>query len=141
MPVIETTIHVDAAPAAVWDVISDFGAFEQWNPMVVAADGRAEVGARLTIQVVLSKGRAPQRARSTVLVCDPEREVRWGGGFRPLLWVEHWVRIASDGPGTRVEHGESFAGLLARPGLWLLGLTAAPYEAMNEALKRRVEAV
>lgn len=138
MPVIETSLAVDAPPAAVWRVLTDFAGYPAWNPLTVGVDGRVEVGATLRLRVML-RGRV-RRVGARVLVVTPERELRWGGGVRPLVWVEHWVRLAPEGAGTRIDHGESFVGMLAGLGTRLLGLSPAPYHAVNAALGARARA-
>jgi hypothetical protein len=119
-------------------VLTDFPAWEQWNPMMRSMVGRPEVGSRLRIAFVLRLGGRVYRTPAKVLACEPERELRWGGGVPGLVWVEHWVKLAPDGAGTALEHGESFRGLLAGVGLRLVRLDDAPYRAMNAALADRV---
>ncbi|MGF1663466.1 MAG: SRPBCC family protein [Kineosporiaceae bacterium] len=38
-----TTIDIDAGPQAVWDVLTDFPAYPEWNPFMDRIDGTAEV--------------------------------------------------------------------------------------------------
>jgi hypothetical protein len=140
MPTIVTDASIAATPAEVWRVLTDFDAYEQWNPMMRSIRGRAEVGARLQLRFALRVGGRAYGAPARVFAAEPERELRWGGGVPGLLRIEHWVRLSPEGGGTRIEHGESFGGLLAGIGLKLIGLDEAPYRAMNQALKERVEA-
>ena len=83
--------------------------------------------------------RAP--ACATVLKAESERELRWSGGLPGLLRAEHYFVIERIGPAKlRFRHGEIFSGLLV-PIVWpiLRRSGREVYEAMNAALKRRVE--
>jgi uncharacterized protein YndB with AHSA1/START domain len=41
-----------AAPAErVWEVLVDFAAFPVWNPFITKAEGRLEIGGRLTLRM------------------------------------------------------------------------------------------
>lgn len=135
------TTSIDAPPSSVWQVLTDFASWEQWNPMTLSMEGRPEAGARLRLRFVLRPGGRVYRSGARMLLVEPERQLRWGGGVPGLLWIEHWVRLTPEGSAlhsTRVEHGESFQGLLAGIGLRLVGLDETPYLAMNEALHKRV---
>ena len=36
---VTTTIDIDAGPHAVWDVLTDFPAYPEWNPFMASIDG------------------------------------------------------------------------------------------------------
>lgn len=42
MIVVRTGIDIPAAPMAVWSVLVDFAAYEEWNPFIVRASGEPE---------------------------------------------------------------------------------------------------
>ena len=140
MPTISTSIQIDRPPAEVWQVLLAFEGWPAWTPMTVRMEGRPEVGAPVRLQSVLREGGRQIPARARLLVVEPSRELRWGGGLGGLLWIEHWFGLSPEGAGTRVEHTERFEGLLARPGVRLLGLGPGIYQRALEGLKRRVEA-
>ncbi|WP_152042997.1 SRPBCC domain-containing protein [Salinigranum salinum] len=137
-----THVEIDASPDRVWDVLTDFDRYHEWNPFLAVA-GRATEGARL--HVALSPPGAPTtRFRPTVTRVDPSRELRWLGH----LWTtglfdgEHrFVLTPLDGDTrTSVTHAESMSGVLL-PIVWRFvgDATERGFEAMNLALKRRVE--
>ena len=141
---IETSIDIDAPPAQVWQVLTDPQSMPAWNPFIVSMNGELKPGARITIRLA-PPGRPAMRFRPTVLTVKPERELRWFGRLLiPRLFDgEHYFRLhkTRDG-GTHLVHGEEFSGLLIslarRRGMF--EATRAGFEAMNDALKQRVEA-
>lgn len=137
----ETTIEADAA--AVWRVLTDFSAYDEWNPTLVRARGSAEIGERLRLYHSLPTGfGVPFRPRVTVV--EPERELRWRVTVGSVLAAEHVVSIVpTDGEGDRVRlvQREEVEGPLAVPAMGLLGGAIRDgLEAMNDALATRVEA-
>ena len=132
-----TSIDIGASPDQVWNVLTDFGRYAEWNPFIHPAAGEPRVGAKLDVSI------AGTRFRPRVLVADPTREFRWLGrlGFRGIFDGEHYFILADNRDGTTtLEQGEHFSGLL----LPLLRKkletdTRAGFIAMNEALRKRVE--
>jgi uncharacterized protein YndB with AHSA1/START domain len=44
-------IDIDANPERVWQVLTDLSAYPDWNPFIVRAEGRIDVGSRLTLRM------------------------------------------------------------------------------------------
>ena len=44
-----TTIDIETSADRVWQILTDFAAFPQWNPFIRRATGNLQVGAVLTI--------------------------------------------------------------------------------------------
>jgi len=133
---IRTELRIDAPVQHVWRVLADLPRWPDWNPLMVRMDGEARVGAALAIAVATGR-RKPVRTTATILVFEPGQELRWGGGLRPLIWIEHYVRVSAAGEGTLLEHGEDFTG----PVGWLLKtllIRERPYHRMNVAVAERV---
>ncbi len=82
--------------------------------------------------------------RPTVTVFEPGRELRWLGrlGVAGLFDGEHGFRVRAEDVGRcRFEQFETFRGLLVAPLFFMAGAaTRQGFEAMNRALKARVEA-
>lgn len=139
---IRTRIDIAAAPARVWEVLTDFPGHSRWNPFIRSIEGLAQSGQRLAISVHPPGGRA-MAFKPTVLVADPGRELRWRGRlFLPGLFDgEHYFQIEPDASGgTSFVHGEKFSGLLVALAKSSLERgTRAGFTAMNEALKARCE--
>lgn len=137
---IRTEVHIRASARRVWEILTDFAAFPEWNPLVLEGRGEVRTGARLDLRI--RSGRE-LRVRPLVLAARPERELRWRGVFlHPWLFAgEHYFILEPDDKGIRFVHGERFTGVL----VWLVATLLdahAPrdFAAMNQALRRRAEA-
>ena len=93
-----------AAPAQrVWEILTDFAAYRQWNPFMPRLDGEVRVGARLRARLVVA-GAPTLRPRLRVTRVDPGRELRWVGRG-PLVRGERTMRIQPLG-GSRVRFAQ-----------------------------------
>jgi hypothetical protein len=135
-------IDIDATPARVWQILSDLDAYQEWNPFILQADGRAEVGNRLTLRMQPVGGTA-RTLRPTVVEAREGERLRWVGrlGVRGILDAEHsFTLYGRDGGGTRLVQEEQFDGLLVPFVARTLERGTLPaFALMNEALKRRAE--
>jgi hypothetical protein len=102
-------IDIDAPPKVVWDVLTDFGRWPEWNPEVksMSFDGPLAPGSEFRWKA------GPGTIVSTLEELEPPRFVRWRGRTMSIKAIHEWRLDARDG-GTRVETEESFAGTLAR---------------------------
>jgi hypothetical protein len=143
MKAIETQIDIRADAAAVWDVLTDFAAYEAWNPFLRAVVGPARQGARLRVRVE-PPGQRPVTVRPRIVQCQPGRELRWVGRvvMPGIFDGTHSFRIAACGVGVRFYQGETYGGLAAPlfQESFRLALKAG-FVAMNEALCQRAEAL
>ena len=138
---IETDVEIEAAPARVWAVLTNFAAMPNWNPFIRSISGDLTPGGRLAVHIV-PPGKSGMRFKPTVITVEPERELRWLGCLvMPGLFDgEHYFLLAPVGEGrTRLTHGEKFTGLLVGPLRATLAATEAGFEAMNAALKAQAE--
>ena len=67
---IHSEATIEASADEVWAVLSDFGAYGEWNPGMHSVRGEAVVGSRLTIRFALNGGRT-MTMRPSVLVAEP----------------------------------------------------------------------
>jgi hypothetical protein len=74
--VVTLTSTVEGPKRNVWEALTDFAAYEEWNPVVTEASGEAREGSSLDLEVVLP-GHDPERMDATVLLARPERKLRW----------------------------------------------------------------
>ena len=133
---------IQASPQLVWEILTDFAAYPEWNPFIPRIDGSVETGSRLDVQLQPPGGRG-MRMRPTVLAAAPAEELRWVGhlGIPGLFDGEHRFRIELLGPDrVRFVQEEQFRGLLVPLVFWFIEAgTRQGFEAMNQALKARAE--
>ncbi|MFE9689150.1 SRPBCC family protein [Micromonospora sp. NPDC005806] len=141
MRTITTEIEIEAAPAAVWEVLIDVAAYPEWNPFLREATGRLAVGERLNFRAY-PPGSSPISLKPRVLAKTPPHELRWIGRLlMPGVFDgEHIFTLTATSDGrTRLVQAERFTGILVPFTGKLLNNTQAGFVALNEALKKRVE--
>ncbi len=143
MTQLDTSIVIDATPERIWEILTDFAAYPQWNPFITKITGEVRAGAVLVVQLTLP-GKPSMNFKPTLKVADRPRELRWAGQvLAPGLFDgEHGFEIERLESGRcRLRHVETFSGVLVP--LFIPALqdtTRAGFEAMNQALKSRAEA-
>jgi hypothetical protein len=102
-------IQIAASSEVVWEVLTDFDRWPEWNPEVesMSYDGPLEPGS------VFRWKAGPGTIVSTLEEIDRPRYVRWRGRTMTIGAIHEWRLDERDG-GTRVETEESFSGVLAR---------------------------
>src|SRR5436309_16033380 len=140
---LRTDIEIDAPVERVWDVLTDFDRFPDWNPFIRWIRGNAQVGSRLDVFLGAS-GTRGMRFRPKVTKVVPNRELRWLGrlGLPRLFDGEHIFEIEPLGPTrARFIQSERFRGLLVPLMARSLNRDARRgFEEMNRALRARVGA-
>lgn len=142
MKELRTQIEIEATPDRVWEILTDFAAYPEWNPFIHMIQGQAAVGSKLEVRIEPPGGRA-MTFKPTVLEAAPRRELRWlGRVLVPGLFDgEHSLRIEPIGDSrVRFVQAERFSGVLVPLFGKSLEKTQRGFTAMNEALKRRAEA-
>jgi hypothetical protein len=139
---LETQIEIDVPVEQVWALLIDLPSYSRWNPFVRSIEGSLVVGQTLKV-FIQPPGTKGMRFRPTVLVAEPNRELRWKGKlFLPGLFDgEHYFQLERkpDG-GMTFRHGEIFSGILLPLFRRALdGATQQGFLAMNDALKRETE--
>lgn len=102
-------VEIAAPPEVVWEVLTGFERWPDWNPDVKSMSfaGPVEPGSEFRWKA------GPGTIVSTLEEVDPPRYIRWRGLTLSIKAVHEWRFEASAG-GTRVETEESFSGFLAR---------------------------
>jgi hypothetical protein len=134
-------IEIDAPPAAVWRIVTDFGAYGDWNPFMRSIEGDARRGGKLTVRIEPPGGKG-MTFRPTVLAVEPDRELRWRGRVLVpgLFDGEHTLRVEPiEEQRSRFIQQERFTGILVGLFKSTLDKTDLGFEQMNTALKQRVE--
>jgi hypothetical protein len=137
-----STIEIGATPQRVWQVLTDFAAYPDWNPFITRASGTARSSQRLHLRMQPPGGRGVT-LRPTVLEADPGRRLRWLGHLLlpGLFDGDHSFTIEPLGDRrVRVIQEEHFRGILVPLGAKSLDRhTLLGLQQLNQALKRRAE--
>ncbi len=146
MPQIVTAIDIDAAPARVWEVLSDTTRYGEWNPLVTDVRGELRSGAKIKGRFHFEDVTFPFDAE--LLRVEPGKALTWiGPSFKPARFLfsgEHFFEIKEVGKRQcRLFHGEKLRGIFFD--METVWAKAEPriepvYSRFNEALKARSEA-
>jgi hypothetical protein len=144
MKELHSEIEIAASPERVWDVLTDFATYPQWNPFIRRISGELGVGGRLEVRLEPPDSRG-MTLRPTVLRAEPNRLIRWVGHLLVpgLFDGEHSLAIQPlEEDRVRFVQHEAFKGVLVRLLARSLDTsTLRGFEQMNGALKERAEAL
>ena len=105
----ESSVVIDAAPAAVWAVLADLRSWPEWSPKRrVLRLGEMEPGETFRWRL------GAVRIASTFAVVAPGRELTWSGIVAGYKAVDQQVLEALPGGRTKVTMRESLDGPLVR---------------------------
>jgi hypothetical protein len=138
---IETQVDLPAMPSAVWEQLVDTEAMGSWNPFITYLSGVLAVGERLKVRIAPVGGR-PMTFTPRVTVVEPGQRLEWLGtlGIPGLFDGRHSFTLTPVGHGhTRLVQAENFTGALVPLARSVLAKTEAGFEAMNAALRARLE--
>jgi hypothetical protein len=71
---INTTVDINAGKDAVWDVLTNFASYREWNP-VMRIEGAPEVGTKLAVHLTGAGGHG-MGFKPKVLAATPGKELR-----------------------------------------------------------------
>lgn len=139
MQEIRTAVEIAAPPSAVWAELANLQAYPEWNPHIICASGDLRERKRLTI-AAHREDETDREMTVTVTELEPERRLQWvgkvGGGV--LFEGHHTFELEPlEDDRTRFVNREEASGLLVR--FVVSDDPEQDYEAMNRALKERVE--
>ncbi len=141
---ISTQILIRATPQRVWNVLTDFEAYPQWNPFIRSVRGPVAPGKVIRVELQ-QPGSGIMTMKPEVLVFEEPRAFRWIGHllFRGLFDGEHRFDIRDNGDGSSTFiQSERFAGILVPLFNRMLDTkTLEGFSLMNEALKAHCEKV
>lgn len=111
---IRTNIDINAPVHKVWEVLMDFESHRNWNPFITKIKGVAKKGEPLSIMTALPNGKVFSFS-PIVTTVEENKKFFWQGKvvLRGLFDAEHCFElIPMKNNKTRLEHYESFSGLL-----------------------------
>lgn len=140
---LERRIGIQAPDEIVWEILSDIPGWAAWNPMYPKARGEIRIGQRWTLELALP-GQKRRTIHPVILDWAPYDHIHWrldslGGWVRTVRYLE----IEKMGAENIIfSNGELFDGLLGRAAARRLRRPIIDgFEAMNEVLKQRSEAL
>ena len=142
MKSLHAAVEIDAPAERVWQVVSDFARYPEWNPFIVRAAGVPRVGERLHVTIV-APGMKPASFRPRVLDFEPGRLIRWKGEFKlPGLFDGRHALIVEplDGGRSRFTTHEDVSGIMLPFVGKVMTASQQGFELMAGALKERAEA-
>lgn len=137
---IETHITIKSSINKVWDILTTFEKYSDWNPFLIQIEKISPQKLKVTTNI---KGK--KTSFFPKLVCkDKPFELRWIGQLAHVSWLfqgEHYFILKSvSTKETLLTHGENFSGLLVILGWnFLRPKIYEEFSRMNLALKKACE--
>lgn len=133
-------IEIDAPAERVWQVLTDFRRYPEWNPFMPRVTGEPARRAELDVTIQPDGARA-LRLRPRIVTFRPPRELRWLARL-PGLFVgeQRFVVERLDAMRSRLIHEKRFRGLAVPFVRRVLdGPVKRSFEATGHALKHFAE--
>jgi hypothetical protein len=132
-------IVLNATPEQVWQKMTDLKSFPDWNPMTPSMVGECVEGAAIKGKIQMGPMQVPFPFKVTTV--RPGDELRWEGGYRGLMYLDHRFILEDKGDGTTLlRHHEEFTGLAATGGM-LANAANDVHASFDAALKQQLESI
>lgn len=137
---LEVQVEIAASPARVWDVLTNFEAYEEWHPYHTITGVVEKFGRIRTTSYNLKTGELQGRDAGVItrFVKDEALEIVSGS---PLFWgAKRWFHLQASPKGTLLSHGTRFLGIGARRAFGRTHKIARllPYlDALSDSISRR----
>lgn len=139
----ETSVHIDAPPQRVWEIVGDLGRSQEWagsgqvKSITKTTEGPVGVGTKYVAQ---EKILVPFKAESVVVGYEPNRYIAWtsrpvGPNVAPHRWA--FIVTPEDG-GTRLTHQVRAARASGFPRM--IQATMVKLSGGTETIRRGMEA-
>jgi len=142
MKEIITEIEINKSTEKVWNILTDFNNWTEWNPIINQASGAANLGSKLTITMRGDNGKDGPKYMPIVTINQEPKTFRWRAkmmsGF--MFTNDKVFELEETSSGTRLIHKELYSGVLASL-FWnkLNNHVPTMLNSMNDALKIKVE--
>lgn len=135
-----STIRINAAPEAIWKILTDASSYPNWNPEIIRVDGTIALGQKLKAHVNLGKGKI-QPVSVRVTEFDAPRRMVWTGGLPLGLFVgrRSWIVMPRGSGTTDFTMNVNFSGPLSGPIAGSLGDRQPDIDALAAGLKKFAE--
>jgi hypothetical protein len=133
---VKSEVEINASAGTVWRTLTNFPAYDIWNPYIYPASGEAVAGRQLDLTL---RGGNVIHYSPTVLIAEPDSELSWRGGFGGIERVVTF-EIRPLGPHVvRLIATERFKGILLPLAGGATGDAASGLPLMIRALRDRAE--
>jgi uncharacterized protein YndB with AHSA1/START domain len=134
-----TAVTILAAPEEVWKILTDAAGYADWNPEIVAIEGRMAPGARIKARVKVGGG-ALRTVTMQVTAFESQSRMEWTGGLPLGLFVgRRTFTIAPRDGATEFRMHLRMSGPLAPLILKSVGDRQPEIDTFSAALKARAE--
>lgn len=134
-----TEIELDAPVDKVWALLEDVENYSDWNSIFSFSRTNLKEGGR---GILWAKVGAPFKVPLPIKfqVVDEEKELRWQGGFGPVVHGSHFLKLESlPNKRTRLTHGETFSGVVIDASWNAIGKgLPGAYRAFNKKLAQKL---
>jgi hypothetical protein len=140
---VEHRIGVQAPAEIVWEVISDFATWNEWNPVHPRMEGELRIGTPLVVEVVIGDA-PPATIQPVVQDWVPYEQLHWRTKrLRGLVTAIRYIEIDRKGEESAIfSNGELFMGPLVRfVSRDERRRLRAAFTRMGEAVRDRAEAI
>ncbi|MDX1828658.1 MAG: SRPBCC domain-containing protein [Lutibacter sp.] len=106
---LKTEIIINAEPSKVWEILTNFEKYPNWNPFIKTLIGDVKIGKPIKIEL------QGITFKPKVLTFKKEKEFSWLGHllFKGLFDGEHSFKLIDNKNGTtKFEQSEKFSGIL-----------------------------
>lgn len=138
---INTEIIINTGKEKVWEILTNFNFFSEWNPFMIKIKGKLKMGEKL--EVTLKTDNKNMVFNPTIIQLENEKKFSWLGSlfFRGLFDGLHSFTLEEiDASTTKLLHSEEFSGVLSSLIFKKIGeQTKENFVKMNLALKSNIE--
>lgn len=138
-----TEILIEAQPQKVWEILTDFENYPEWNSFVKSIEGNVKVGNIISVRIEPPNGNG-LTFKPVVVAYEPQKELRWLGKFfiKGVFDGEHQFKLIDNKNGTTTFiQSETFTGILVSLFKNNLNNTKTGFEQMNLELKEIAERI
>ena len=136
---LQTFIEIEASSEQVWQVLTDFEAWPDWNFADPGFSGELTEGAKVELTTAAPSGKTDQ-VKITLTSVVPNRQLSWESSMPLLFKARHVYRIEAQESGCTLYNEADFGGLLV-PFIGKQLPTEEMFNETNRRLKERVESM
>ena len=131
------TIH--ATPEVVWEILTNTGGYAEWNPEIVAIEGRMALGERIQARVKVGSG-ALRTVPLRLTAFEAPSRMEWTGGLPLGLFTGRRIlTVTPEGGAVEFRMLVQMSGPLAFLMVKAVGNRQAEIDGYSSALKSRAE--